>query len=93
MQVLISSGVPAAALLTKSASASSGRAIDTMSAWPEASTASATSGVLMRLVATRGMESPCPFNFCVTHANPARGTDVAIVGTRAYELSHEPTVN
>ena len=57
-----------------------------MPACPDASTASATSGVLMRLVATSGMESPCPFIFWVTHANPPRGTDVAIVGTRAYEF-------
>ena len=45
---------PARALFTHCGSASSGRAIDTMSAPPVASTASATSGMLMRLLATSG---------------------------------------
>jgi hypothetical protein len=44
MQVLISSARPAAALFTNSESARKGRAIDTMSASPRASTSSATSG-------------------------------------------------
>jgi hypothetical protein len=55
MQVLISSARPAAALFTNSASARKGRAIDTMSASPRASTSSATSGALMRLVVTSGI--------------------------------------
>jgi hypothetical protein len=53
--VLISSARPAAAFATNAGSASSGLAIETMSAQPSASTCSATSGVLMRLVATSGM--------------------------------------
>ena len=58
-----------------------------MSAQPSASTCSATSGVLMRLEVTSGVEMPAAANsafiFCVTQANAARGTLVAIVGTRA----------
>eukprot|EP00967_Tisochrysis_lutea_P011358 scaffold12824_cov26-Tisochrysis_lutea.AAC.3 len=57
MHVLMSSGVPAAALFTNSGSASSGRAMETRSALPEARIASATSGVLMRFVATRGRDT------------------------------------
>lgn len=57
MHVLISSGAPSLALLTNSGSASSGRAIETRSAWPEERIDSAISGVLMRLVATRGIET------------------------------------
>ena len=82
MQVLISSPRPAAALFTNSASASSGRAIETMSAQPSASTCSATSGVLMRFVVQSGIATS-PFSFFVTQAKAARGTEVAIVGTRA----------
>ncbi len=59
MHVLISSARASAALRTNSGSASNGRAIDTMSASPSARTASATSGVLIRLVATTGTET-CP---------------------------------
>ncbi len=44
MQVLIASGRPSAALATKSGSASIGRAMDTMSAVPSASSRSASSG-------------------------------------------------
>ncbi len=51
------SDAPAAALATKSGSARNGRAIDTMSARPSASTRSATSGVLMRLVVTSGTDT------------------------------------
>jgi hypothetical protein len=43
---------------------------------------SATSGVLIRLVAQSGMPT-LPISLRVTHANAARGTDVAIVGMRA----------
>eukprot|EP01139_Manchomonas_bermudensis_P010654 Amastigsp_a340853_7.p3 type:complete len:170 gc:universal Amastigsp_a340853_7:955-1464(+) len=82
MQVLISCARPSAALRTKSASAKNGRAMETMSAQPSASTASATSGVLMRFVATSGTRT-APLSFFVTHANARRGTDVAIVGIRA----------
>ena len=87
MQVLISSARPSAALRTKAGSASSGRAIETMSAEPSASTDSATSGVLMRLLVISGMRRPsaCSWSrsFFVTQAKPARGTLVAIVGMRA----------
>ncbi|MCY1451162.1 hypothetical protein D9M71_680170 [compost metagenome] len=82
MQVLISSARPAAALLTKSGSARNGRAIETMSASPSASTASATSGVLMRLVVISGMFTT-PRSLAVTLLNAARGTLVAMVGIRA----------
>jgi hypothetical protein len=82
MQVLMSCERPCAALATNSGSARKGRAMLTMSAWPVASTSSATSGVLMRLVATSGMPT-LPLSCCVTHANAARGTLVAMVGMRA----------
>ncbi len=82
MQVLISSARPSCALTTKSASARNGRAIDTMSPSPRASTSSATAGSLMRLVATSGIVTS-PFRRLVTHAKAARGTMVAMVGTRA----------
>ena len=82
MQVSISSARPAAALFTNSGSASRGRAIDTMSASPAAMIRSPTSGALMRLVAQSGMPT-WPLSLRVTHANAARGTEVAIVGTRA----------
>ena len=82
MQVLISSALFAAALTTKSASARKGRAIDTMSAQPEARTSSATSGVLIRLVVTSGILT-APLSRLVTQAKAARGTIVAMVGMRA----------
>ena len=82
MQVLIASARPAAALLTKSASARNGRAIDTMSASPRAMTSSATCGSLMRLDATSGIDT-LPIRRRVTWAKAARGTLVMIVGTRA----------
>ncbi|OPZ55749.1 MAG: hypothetical protein BWY91_00824 [bacterium ADurb.BinA028] len=82
MQVLIRSACPAAALVTNRGSARNGRAIDTMSASPSANTCSATSGVLIRLVATTGMPTAA-LTLPLTHANPARGTLVAIVGIRA----------
>ena len=87
MQVLIWSAWPAAAFFTKCASANSGRAMETMSAKPSASNCSPTSGVLMRLLVTSGVLIPAAANsafiFCVTQANAARGTLVAMVGTRA----------
>ena len=56
--------------------------MDTMSAWPRARMSSATSGMVMRLVATSG--SPTRgLSLAVTPANAARGTEVAMVGTRA----------
>jgi hypothetical protein len=44
--------------------------------------ASATSGVLIRLVVTSGMPTS-PFILRVTQAKAPRGTEVAMVGTRA----------
>jgi len=82
MQVLMRSLWPAAALLTNSGSARNGRAIDTMSASPSASTRSATSGVLIRLVVTSGMPTS-PRSLAVTLVKAARGTLVAMVGIRA----------
>ena len=82
MHVLIDSGSPFAALATKSGSARKGRAIDTMSPKPSASSSSATSGVLIRLVTTSGTVT-APMTRFVTPAHAARGTCVAIVGTRA----------
>ena len=67
---------------TNSGSARNGRAIDTMSASPRASTASPVAGSLMRLVVISGMPT-APFSRRVTHANAARGTMVAMVGMRA----------
>ncbi len=66
MQVLISSARPSTAFLTNSASARNGRAIDTMSASPRASTASATAGSLIRLVVTSGTRT-LPLSRPVTH--------------------------
>ena len=72
----------AADLLTKSASAKNGLAIDTISAWPDANTSSATSGVLIRLVVTKGIDTSF-FIRSVIQVNAARGTEVTMVGTRA----------
>ena len=71
-----------AALLTNSGSARKGRAIDTMSAQPSASTCSATSGTLMRLDVMTGMPTS---GLILREPRPcgARGTLVAMVGTRA----------
>ncbi len=82
MQVLISSARPVAALTTKSGSARSGRAIDTMSASPRARIASASAGSLMRLVVTSGTFTSSLIRR-VTQAKAPRGTSVAIVGIRA----------
>ena len=82
MQVLISSLRPCTAFSTKNASANNGRAIDTISAWPEANTCSAISGVLIRFEVIKGTLTK-PFSFSVTHVNAARGTFVAMVGIRA----------
>ena len=82
MQTLISSARPSRAFLTNSGSASSGLAIDTMSASPRARMSSATCGRLMRFDVTSGMLTSS-FILRVTHVNALRGTDVAIVGTRA----------
>ena len=87
MQVLMVSGFAAAALLTNSGSASSGRARLTMSAQPSASTCSPTSGMLMRLLVMSGIVSPAARSsariFFVTQVKAPRGTLVAIVGMRA----------
>ena len=85
--MLISSLLPASALFTNAESANNGRAIDTMSACPEANTCSAISGVLIRFEVINGTLT-CPFSFSVTHVNAARGTLVAMVGIRA---SCQPT--
>jgi hypothetical protein len=82
MQGAISSARPSAAFRTNSGSARKGRAIDTMSAQPSASTASATSGVLMRFEVISGIVTS-PISFFVTQAKARRGTEVAMVGTRA----------
>ncbi len=82
MQVLISSARPERAFATNAGSARSGRAIETMSASPSARTRSATSGVLIRFVVQSGMPT-WPFSFRVTQVKAARGTEVAMVGTRA----------
>ncbi len=82
MQVLIACAWPRRALFGHSGSASSGRASDTMSAPPPARMRSATSGMLMRLVAISGTRT-CGLSLAVTPANAARGTEVAMVGTRA----------
>ena len=55
MQMLMRPGSPSCSLATNRGSASMGRAIDTRSASPPARILSATSGVLMRLLATTGM--------------------------------------
>ena len=82
MQVLISSSRPSRALFTHSGSASIGRAIDTRSASPRASTDSATSGMLMRLLVITGTVTTWRSR-PVTDAKAARGTMVAMVGTGA----------
>ena len=82
MQVLISSARPAAALATKSGSASSGRAIETRSASPAARIDSASSGVLIRLDAHTGTDTSA-FSRAVADRQAPRGTWVMIVGTRA----------
>ena len=82
MQVLIERARPARALFGHCGSASSGRASDTMSAWPAARIASATSGMLIRLTATSGTPT-CGFRRAVMPAKAPRGTEVAMVGTRA----------
>ena len=82
MQVLIASGRPSRALATKAGSARNGLAIETRSAAPRASSSSATSGVLIRLLVTSGIET-APLTFSVTQPNAPRGTEVAMVGIRA----------
>ena len=82
MQVLISSARPAAALLTKSGSASSGRAIETRSASPASRISSASSGLLIRLDAQTGTDTSA-LSRAVACRQAPRGTWVMIVGTRA----------
>ena len=81
MQVLISSARDSAALRTHSGSARNGRASETRSA-PPASTDSATSGMLIRFVATTGTDT-CSLSRAAYEVNAARGTEVTMVGTRA----------
>ena len=82
MQVFISSGRPSSVFLTKFSSAKNGLAMDTMSAIPSLKIFSATRGSFMRFDVTTGI-----FRYGrslpVTQANAARGTIIAIVGTRA----------
>ena len=78
----MASGIPAAALATKFGSARNGRASETMSAQPSAKRASATSGVLIRLLVTNGIDTSS-ISRLVTQAKAPRGTDVAMVGIRA----------
>ena len=82
MQVLISSARPAAALATKSGSASSGRAIETRSASPAARIDSASSGVLIRFEAQTGTDTSA-LSRAVAERHAPGGTWVMIVGTRA----------
>ncbi len=82
IQVLISSSRPLCALLSNSASARNGRAIETISASPAARIASATVGSLIRLVVTSGTVTR-PLSLRVTQLNAPRGTGVAMVGMRA----------
>ncbi len=81
MQVLISSTRRVRALTAQSGSARNGRAMEIMSASPRASTASAVSGMLIRLVVTSGSLTS-PRILRVTQVNAARGTEVAMVGMR-----------
>ena len=87
MQVLISLLRPCAALLTNSGSARKGRAMLTMSAQPLLSTCSATSGMFRRLLVMSGIVRPAACrssrSFLVTQVKAPRGTEVAMVGTRA----------
>ena len=82
MQVLISSARPAAALLTKWGSASSGRAIETRSASPEARIDSASSGVLILFEAQTSTDTSA-LSRAVADRQAPGGTCVMIVGTRA----------
>ena len=81
IQVLICALSPCIALFTQSLSAKNGLAIDTISACPSIKICSAISGILIRLVATKGIFTS-PLIFSVTQENAARGTIVAIVGIR-----------
>ena len=82
MQGAISAARPAAALAMKASSASQGRAIDTMSATPWANSPSATSGLLIRFEVMTGIVTSGRRR-AVRSAKAARGTEVAMVGTRA----------
>src|SRR5690606_12584168 len=82
MQVLISSTRFSSTFFTQNGSAKNGRAIDTISALPEANTSSAVSVILIRLEATTGTFTAA-FTCAVTSTKAARGTEVTMVGTRA----------
>jgi hypothetical protein len=86
MQVLISAARPARGLVDEFGVGQQGARHDTMSAQPSASTCSATSGVLMRLLVMTGIVMPSArlsAHLWVTQAKAARGTLVAMVGMRA----------
>ncbi|SKY68570.1 Uncharacterised protein [Mycobacteroides abscessus subsp. abscessus] len=82
MQVLISSARPVMAFTGNSGSDRSGRAIDTASTRPRSRISSATSGVLMRLLAMSGIDTSSRSR-SVNLTNAARGTEVTMVGTPA----------
>ena len=82
MQVLISSARPCLAFFMNAGSARKGRAMEIRSALPAARICSATSGVLIRLLVTNGMDT-APFSRPVTQVKAARGTMLAMVGMRA----------
>ena len=83
MQVLISSGVPGRGLVDEvGVGEERARHATPCRRSPSASSCSATSGVLIRLVATSGTAT-APMSFFVTQAKAPRGTVVAMVGMRA----------
>ena len=82
MQGAMVSARPAVALATNWLSARNGPRHRHHVGAPSARTASATSGVLMRFEVTMGIDTS-PISFFVTQAKARRGTEVAMVGTRA----------
>ena len=80
--MLIPARSPAFALFANSASASSARASETMSASPRARISSPTSGALIRLEAITGI-CTASFRRRVAQAKPPRGTACEMVGMRA----------
>ena len=84
IQVLISSSLLSRDFCNRYGSAKNGRAILTMSAECDDKILSAVVGWLIRFVATNGIVTTfASFNALVVNANAPRGTDVAMVGTRA----------
>mmetsp|Transcript_2900 Transcript_2900/g.8763 ORF Transcript_2900/g.8763 Transcript_2900/m.8763 type:complete len:272 (-) Transcript_2900:634-1449(-) len=91
MQVFVASSWPRKALATRSGSAKKGRAIETRSDASFRKSSSQTLTSLMRFVAQRATSKSGPsrrLSSAVVKAKAARGTHVAIVGTRA---SCQPT--